>query len=350
MCMGTGADFEITEATAAERTVIERLSQGWWAEDQLREAVRQRGGPQSEVAPCLAALEEHDLLERLRDEGLLSVSEAERFDRQLIYWADLAEAGDSAPRIQRRVGDSTVVVLGCGGLGSWAAAALVCAGVGSMTLIDDDRVERSNLNRQLLFGECDVGRPKVECAAHSLRRHRVDVNVEAIADRVDGPEDLRDVLNGADVLIQTADWPPFLLPRWVNRACIDANVPYITAAQFLPRVRIGPTVVPGQSACWECLERQTRTEHPRYAEMAEGPPRPSTSATLGPASGLVGSLVAMEVLHLLTGSVRPATVDAALVVDLRSLGATWERVVRDPRCPECAQVPSVGGARPAGAG
>ena len=90
----------------------------------------------------------------------------ERFDRQLPYFA---EAGEPAAA-QRRLAGSTVVVLGCGGLGTWALGALASAGVGRFVLVDDDTVELSNLNRQILYGVDDLGAAKVERAAAWLAR------------------------------------------------------------------------------------------------------------------------------------------------------------------------------------
>jgi bacteriocin biosynthesis cyclodehydratase domain-containing protein len=227
------------------------------------------------------------------------------------------------------------VVLGCGGLGSWTASALACAGIGRLVLLDHDRVELSNLNRQLLFSEPDIGRLKVEAAAEALRAHNSDVEVVSVPRLVSGPADLSDELEDADLLIATADWPPYEITRWVNVACLDANVPYLTAGQFPPRVRVGPMVVPGHSACLECIERQTRREHPLYRQVATGTQPDTTAATLGAASGAAGSLLAMEAMHLLTRSSLPASVGTALILDLHEMRLSFEHVERDPDCPLC---------------
>jgi bacteriocin biosynthesis cyclodehydratase domain-containing protein len=202
-------------------------------------------------------------------------------------------------------------------------------------LIDHDRVELSNLNRQLLFSESDLGRLKVEAAAEALRAHHSGVEVVGLPRLVGGPGDVAELLDGAELLILSADWPPFELPRWVNRACLKAGVPFLCAAQFPPSVRVGPLVVPGRSACLECAERQTRRDHPLVDELAARPPAPSPAATLGAASGVAGSLIAMEALHLISGAFEPATIDTAVVVDLRGLVISREQVERDPGCPSC---------------
>jgi bacteriocin biosynthesis cyclodehydratase domain-containing protein len=231
-----------------------------------------------------------------------------------------------------------VGIVGTGGLGTWTACGLVCAGLGGLVLIDDDQVEVSNLNRQLLFGEADVGKPKIEAARRALLRHNSGLRVRTVDRRVRGPGGLSDVLDEVDLLIATADWPPYDLPRWINKACLAAGTPYITAGQSLPLSRVGPTVIPGRSACLECEERRHRRTHPLYDELAEfQTANPSDAATVGAACGVVGSMLAMEAIHLLTGAIQPASLDAALVLDLRTMTIVREEVMRDPDCPACGE-------------
>ena len=111
---------------------------------------------------------------------------AERFDRQLPY---LAEFGAPAER-QRALGDATVAIIGCGGLGTWALGGLACAGIGSFVLVDDDTVEPSNLNRQVLYVEEDIGRAKVEHAGAWLRRFAPTADVPTFRQRIRSVEDV----------------------------------------------------------------------------------------------------------------------------------------------------------------
>ena len=223
------------------------------------------------------------------------------------------------------------MILGCGGLGSWVACGLTCAGVGELVLIDDDRVERSNLNRQLLFGESDVGEAKTEAARRALRETRTrSCGVETVERRVHGPGDLADVLEGSDLLIATADWPAFELPRWVNRACIDAGVPYISGGQFLPLSRVGPTVVPGRTACLECEERRIRRDFPLYDEMASsGPRRRPRQPRRAPAASSARCWRWRRSTCSAARSSPPASAPP-LILDMRTMEMTRERTERDP--------------------
>jgi bacteriocin biosynthesis cyclodehydratase domain-containing protein len=228
---------------------------------------------------------------------------------------------------------ATVVVLGAGGLGSWTMAGLACAGVGRIVAVDDDTIELSNLNRQVLYRASDVGRRKVDVAAEALGALNPELEIVPLARRVRGAEDVRSVATGADFVVCTADWPVHEIGRWVNRACLELGVPHTSAGQFPPRVRIGPTFVPGRTACLECQEGAVRKGFPLYDELVEHRRHHApVAATLGAASGLIGSLLAMEVIHWITGISEPATLGRGLVVDLRDFSNHWESVEPDPDC------------------
>lgn len=334
---GATDEFVVDGPSNAERLILESLQTGWIAGARLRKRLSERSLSVEDLEDTLAALADLGLLECTEARPQLSIELCERYDRQLIYFSDLATLAGSAEQLQKRLLDARVLVLGCGGLGSWTACGLACAGVGRLVLVDDDRVELSNLNRQLLFGESDLGELKVDASAKALRRHNCDLDVLAVSQRVESPEDIAGLLEGVDLVIATADWPPHVLPRWVNRSCLEARVPYITAGQFPPLVRIGPMVLPGHSACLECLERQTRRDYPLYDELAAHRARnPTAAPTLGAASGIVGSALAMEAIHYLIGVPQPASVDAALILDLRTMQISREGVERDPCCELCS--------------
>jgi molybdopterin/thiamine biosynthesis adenylyltransferase len=239
----------------------------------------------------------------------------ERFDRQLPYLAAFGDPTSAMERLRR----ARVCVIGCG----------------AFTLVDDDTVEPSNLNRQVLYTAGDLGARKVERAAAWVRRFDPAIRVTAHAERVAGTEDAAAAIVGADAVVLAADWPPYELGRWVNAACVAARVPFVTAAQQPPVLRVGPTYVPGEGACFACHERELEAAHPLYRELAEHRrSHPTTAITLGPASGIVGTMLAMELLHLLTGA-PVATRDRSLLVDMRTLTTRWEATHRRADCDVC---------------
>lgn len=332
--LGAGDDLIVSEPRPADRALLELLAAGRFVgRRELQSALVDDGFTSAELDQTLALLGDAGVLETAGHENLLEPDAAERYDRQLIYFGDLAEPGESAPLLQRRLTQASVAVLGCGGLGSWVACGLSGAGVGRLILVDDDRIELSNLNRQLAFTEARVGDLKTDVVAGALRANNSQVQVLGVERRVRSADDVAAILRlGADLLVVTADWPPHDLSRWVNEACMACGVPWIAAGQFPPKVRVGPLVVPGRSACHECLEIAARRDHPLYDELARWRARGETpDASVGPICGLIGSLLACEVMHFLVGR-PPASVDHALLLDLQTMELTREAVARDPSC------------------
>jgi molybdopterin-synthase adenylyltransferase len=324
---GTRDEHVIRAPGDADRALLRRLA---------REPVAAPAGGAvaSRIAPLVAA----GVVVPESSSPSLRPADAQRFDRQLPYLAELGDPRD----VQRRLRAGRVVVLGCGGLGTWALGAMASAGIGSFVLIDHDTIELSNLNRQILYGEADLGRPKVVVAAEWLQRFDASIEVRTIAQRVDGPADLIGAVAGADALVLVADWPPYDLARWVNEACLTHGVPFITAGQQPPLLKIGPTYLPGRGACYVCHEHHVRRDFPLYDELVERRRRdPPRATTLGPASGVIGTLLATEVLHLIAAAEPPATHDRALLLDMRTLEAHWEGVERDPACAACGSRRSV---------
>jgi bacteriocin biosynthesis cyclodehydratase domain-containing protein len=319
---GTGDDHVVRSPSDDDRALLERLARG-----------PIDAAPGGAVADRLGPLVEAGVVVPEPESPPLAPEDALRFDRQLPY---LAEHGD--PReLQRRLRASTVVVLGCGGLGTWALGALASAGIGRFVLIDDDAIELSNLNRQILYRAEDLGRRKVDVASAWVRRFDPAIEVVTFTHRIQRPADLVPAIAGADAVLLLADWPPYELTRWVNAVCVARRVPFLTAGQQPPLLKIGPTHIPGRGACFACHEHQLRRDFPLYAELAEQRRRkPPASTTLGPASGIVGTVLALEVMHLLIRSKPPATFDRALLIDMGSLETHWEAIERDLDCPVCA--------------
>jgi bacteriocin biosynthesis cyclodehydratase domain-containing protein len=329
---GADADFTLEAPEDGARRLLRALADGGSVETLAAVC----GHPREDVEAAVAELDGLGLLERPgdRDPALLDPESLARYDRQLAYFAHVRPG--EASRMQAALARAHVVIVGVGGLGTWTASALASAGVGTLTLIDDDRVELSNLNRQVLYRRADVGRRKAEVAAAALTAFNPACDVRPRVQRITGAAVMAKAARGGDLIVDTADWPPYEIGRWINRAALDLGIPWIAAAQFPPWIRVGPLYVPGRTACLECQERAGRQAHPLYDELAEMRRGTETyAATLGPASGIAGAAIGMEVLHLLTGAAEPATAGAAVLLDLRTLTTRREPVERDPECPEC---------------
>jgi molybdopterin-synthase adenylyltransferase len=291
------------------------------------------------VGGAIAALAEADLLDDAADDERVSPRERARLDRQLRYFSEIGSGAVPPSERQGRLREARVLMLGVGGLGSWASYALLCCGIGELVLVDHDRVEESNFNRQILYRERDVGRVKVERAAEALREFDSECRLVTVERRLEGVDDVRRLAVEADVVVNSADWPAHDIERWVNEACFSAGVPFITMSHSPPVGRVGPLYVPGVTGCFACQEQTYRKAFPLYYELVEQRRgRPSPAATLGPVCAFVGGQVALEVMHQLTGLLLPATLGRSHVYDLRTMTVTHEDVPRLPDCPVCSSV------------
>jgi bacteriocin biosynthesis cyclodehydratase domain-containing protein len=292
-------------------------------------------GPET-VRGALDALAEHALIEDAADDDRISERDRVRYDRQLRYFSDLASGQTPASEYQRRLRRARVVMLGVGGLGSWAAYALACCGIGELVLVDGDRVEESNFNRQILYREVDVGRLKAEVAVEAVAAFDSACRLSALPRRLGSEAEIREVVEGADFVVNAADWPAHDIERWVNAACFAAGVPSITMSHSPPVARVGPMYVPGETGCFACQEARYRATHALYDELVEERRgRPSPAATLGPVCAIVGGHVALEAVHQVTRLVRPASLGTAFVYDLRTMRVSREPVPRLADCQVC---------------
>ena len=208
-----------------------------------------------------------------------------------------------------------------------------------MWLIDGDRVEVSNLNRQILYTEADIGRPKVEAAAERLRAFNSAMRVTATARRLEQ--------RGRDRRLHRRRRRRHRrrrLARPRDRALVQHRLLRgrhpLHHDEPLPAGRPGRAALrPGQTGCFACQETAYRREYPLFdVAVEQRRAQPSPAATLGPACGLIGGQVGIEVMHLLTGLAEPATLGAAHIYDLRTMELKREPIVPEPECPVCGHL------------
>ncbi|UOE21694.1 TOMM precursor leader peptide-binding protein [Thermobifida halotolerans] len=163
--------------------------------------------------------------------------------------------GADPQEVQERLAGSHVVFLGCGGIGNLMSVALATAGVGRVTLVDADHIEKSNLTRQYLFTETDVGAAKCEILARELRARNSDTEVCTIRRRITNRADL-DVLPQADLLVLSADSTG--ITELVNTHCVTTETAWLNVCYVNDIAVWGPLVIPGQTGCWSCHQLTAR--------------------------------------------------------------------------------------------
>ena len=260
---------------------------------------------------------------RPADDGELSAREEFRYHRQII----LPGFGADGQKLLR---DSSVLVVGAGGLGSPAAFYLAAAGVGRIGLVDADTVDLSNLHRQIVHDETSVGRPKVESAAATLTRLNPDVEVVPLQRRLDAGNAL-ETLSGWDVVIDGSD--NFPTRYLVNDACVLLGIPFAYGAVFRYEGQASVFGVAG-GPCYRCLFRD-----PPPPDLV---PSCEEAGVLGVLPGIVGTIQATEALKLLLGTGR-SLAGRLLLLDAGTMEFREIEVRRDPDCPICGTDPSITG-------
>jgi len=324
-----GADIHIENPDPEGRRLLAALD-GTRTEEELIDEF----GP-DEVGDLLAQFEELGVVEDAADDDGIAEAVIERFDRQLRYFADIT-TGPTAAECQERLATARIAVLGIGGLGGWSALNLACTGIGELLIVDFDRVELSNLNRQVLYSEADIGRFKAEAAAEHLSGFNSAMKIESRVQRLDSEAAIAETIAGYDLVIDACDWPAHDIERWINSACFASRIPFIAMSHFPPVARVGPLYVPGVTGCFACQEISYRRTFPLYdiaVEQQRG--KGSPAATLGPACSMIGGQIGLDILHYLTGLARPSTLGVGHMYDLRTMAVDREPVVPEPSCRVC---------------
>ncbi|WP_282246956.1 MULTISPECIES: molybdopterin-synthase adenylyltransferase MoeB [Stenotrophomonas] len=244
----------------------------------------------------------------------------ERYSRHLL----LPQVGVAG---QQALLGARVLLLGAGGLGSPAAFYLAAAGVGHLRIADDDVVDRSNLQRQILHTEASIGEPKVHSARERLLALNPGLDVEAVQARVTS-DNIDALLDGVDVVLDGSD--NFPLRYLLNDACIQHAIPLVYGAveRFTGQVSVFDAGRHrGQAPCYRCLFPE-----PPPPEFA---PNCAEAGVLGVLPGMVGLLQATEVLKLLLGIGEPL-VGRLLTFDALGMRFREIRLGPDPACPLCA--------------
>lgn len=222
---------------------------------------------------------------------------------------------------QEQLLKSRALIVGLGGLGSPASLYLAAAGIGTLILADDDAVDLTNLQRQILHGTADVGRSKTASAKDRLHAINDQLNITTLNERLE-QDRLNEIIETVDIVLDGSD--NFATRFAVNAACVRASKPLVSAAVIGMDGQIAVFRPDLEGACYRCV----------YADTGEEAQSCSETGVLGPLTGVMGSLQAVETVKVLSGLGEPLN-SRLLVVD--ALTQTWRRMnlQRDPACPVC---------------
>lgn len=244
-------------------------------------------------------------------------------DEQLMRYSRQIMLPEMDVSGQQTLVSSRVLIVGMGGLGCPAALYLAAAGVGELAIADDDKVELSNLQRQIAHSASDLGLSKVNSAAASLRGLNPDISLECMEERLTGARMLEAVAK-ADLVLDCTD--NFSTRFEINAACLQGKTPLVSGAAI--RMEGQVAVFDSREAlspCYQCL----------YSEGDDAAASCSDNGVLAPVVGIIGAMQALEAIKILTG-IGTSLCGRLLLMDGRDMQWRELRLARDPNCPACS--------------
>lgn len=255
-------------------------------------------------------------------ESTLQPDEISRYDRHLLFYSIFSQDNLS---IQQKLKDSKIALIGMGGIGCWTAYALAGAGVGTIVGVDHDIIESSNLTRQILFTENDIGKHKVNVAKERVELYNSFVKFIPINKRISSSKDLEEVIEGCDFVILSAD-KPREIHRWINEACLNKNIPYSNVGYINHYGVCGPLIDPNKynkkftAEIDSELNNSPSQVHPYVKQINDRYQAPS----FGPLNGFVSCYQVLEVLKFLSKLAEPTTINRRFTINVYTMETSFQ--------------------------
>jgi tRNA A37 threonylcarbamoyladenosine dehydratase len=289
----------------------------------------------------------HDIenyLNELKSIGVIEENECDEdcyqtdsiYSRQMIFWEEFENSSISKYYIQDKLENSHVTIIGLGGIGSWIAYNLVQLGVNKLTLMDNDTVELSNLNRQALYFRDDVGELKTVALRKNLTKINPKIQIIEKNYTMKSKQSLEILDNDVDLVINCADYPDaYTTGLWVTKYCVERKIPNINGIGYNGNIgRIGTTNIPNESLCWVCINENTEKEIENLKEIQFGIHK-SVAASISPISSMIASIHSIEALKILVPSLEPSFINKTGKIDFITLKLQLENKDFKSKCSVC---------------
>lgn len=295
----------------------------------------------------LAAIEEFNnlgfLLHTDPNQHTLGPRELERFKGNVNYMSHFTPPNMDPSCFQEKISNARITIIGMGAFGCSLLFNLAGLGVRNVRIIDFDTVDLSNLNRQLLFNERDIGRLKIDAAKDFMKAFYSSVDIEAINQKIDQNTLIEPLIEGSDFVILAADQPFLLLQRWVNEACVKENIPFISGGINISMGQFS-TIIPGETGCVDCMHIHNFNKSMDYASIVQMtleenfiPPNTATAPNLMMITGIIAS----EVFKFLTALEVPQSLGKLVRFDFMNYETTtireWDIQAECPTCGSFSQ-------------
>jgi molybdopterin/thiamine biosynthesis adenylyltransferase len=295
----------------------------------------------SVVYDYLETMKELKLIENVNQKTKLDDYMLQRWSRNYEFFNTMLTLEENKYTPQEKISKAKVCLLGCGGLGSHVLLELAALGIKDIVIVDFDTIELSNLNRQILYYEEDIGKKKVFTAKDRINKFSPTMNVKAVEMRISSTSDIEQVIKGSDLVICVADKPRNDIVTWLNEACCKQYIPFINGG-LDTRVATFYSVIPGATGCVECWRSSLAGDSLQSLVLNQdheinidySGPAPALSALVSVTTGVMVS----EAIKLLTNVQEPTLVNKSKCFSFDTLEIiTAESWSRDPECKCCGR-------------
>lgn len=288
-----------------------------------------------------------NLLDYLKAKGILDnvdskkdFSEYDSFRRVIHFIAEYSHSHEHLLNMWENIQNSTVLIVGLGAVGTWVACNLVQSGVQNMILMDGDVVDESNLHRQFGYSDTDIGRKKADALETRLKAYSDKVRVIKEYRFLD--DQALHVFDGTkiDLIINCADKPTVDdTSLWIGEYAMQRGIPHIVGGGYnLHLSLIGQTIIPGKSACVNCfrktLEEENRIDPTKVKKLVV---RNRKVGSFGPMCSMIASMVGMEAIKVLSGSITPSNLNRRGEFDIYNMDIKYKNYERRDDCEWCGK-------------
>lgn len=290
--------------------------------------------PLEDIANVIEVLMEDNLVREYEQEVYSAQVKNNRYARQIAFFDEYSDY-KSGQSVQQKIESSTVTLMGLGGIGSWIATSLGMSGVGRIILVDYDYVEETNLTRQNLYGEKDIGRKKGIVLKEKLEAINSNVSVSYIDLKVEKSEQIDKFVSESTIVISCMDYPSVdETGRIVSESASKFNVPYIIAGGYMGHLgMIGPTVLPGETACWDCIVKSIEKEYEDWVSIKGFEP----IGTLGCLAAVIANIHAWEAISVISDKENAKMLNSKIEFDFVNLEMKRVSYSRDDDCETCSK-------------
>lgn len=264
---------------------------------------------------------------------------SKRWSRNFDFFSSVSTTfGENKYEYQDQIFNSKICLLGCGGLGSHILYELAAVGFLNITIVDFDKIELSNLNRQILYKESDLGQNKVLTACENIKKFSSKININPIEMRISSEDDIINIITGHDLVICVADKPRDKIIDWLNKACIATNIPYINGGLDLSKASFYSVIpfISGCADCWRHSISDTLQEDILNIDINDSIDYMTPAPALSPLVSVAAGIMVMEAIKIVTSISQPSLLNKLNIFDFSSfqiyVAEQWNKVQTCKTC------------------